>query len=96
MDKSKILTILQNEKAFLQKTYGLLSIGLFGSFSKDLQNTDSDIDLLVELAEPRFNDLVGIQIYLEKKLGIPVEIIRKRETLSERFLRRIEKDMLHV
>jgi len=96
MDKSKILTILQNQKAFLQKTYGLLSIGLFGSFSKDLQNTDSDIDLLVELAEPRFNDLVGIQIYLEKKLGIPVEIIRKRETLSERFLRRIEKDMLHV
>jgi uncharacterized protein len=50
----------------------------------------------VELAEPSFDSLAGLQIYLEKKLDKPVELIRKRNTLSGRFLRRIEESILYV
>jgi len=32
--------------------FGVLNIGLFGSYAKDQQNSDSDIDLLVEFSEP--------------------------------------------
>ncbi len=90
MTSKEILSILRREKRYLNENFGLLSIGLFGSFAEGNQGDDSDVDLLVELAEPRFDYLAGIQIYLEGILGKPVDVMRKRRGLSERFLRRIE------
>ena len=89
MTGKEILDLLRNEKPFLRREFGVLSIGLFGSYVKDSQGPESDVDLLIELTEPRFDFLVGLQIYLEKKIGKPVELIRKRPGLSERFLKRI-------
>ncbi len=91
-----IIEILKSEKGNLQERFGLISIGLFGSYAKGTEGPESDVDLLVELAEPRFDYLAGIQIYLERKLEKPVELIRKREGMSERFLRRIERDIQYV
>ncbi len=96
MNNKEILNILRKEKRYLQENFGLLSIGLFGSYAKGKQTPDSDIDVVVELAEPRFDFLAGLQIHLEDRLGKPVEVIRKRKGLSERFLRRIGKDVLYV
>ncbi|MCD6137350.1 MAG: nucleotidyltransferase domain-containing protein [Deltaproteobacteria bacterium] len=96
MTDKEILDILRKEKPYLQENFGLLSIGLFGSYGKGTQRPDSDIDLLVELTEPRFDFLAGLQIYLEGRLGKPVEVIRKRKGLSERFLRRIEGSIHYV
>ena len=96
MTDKEILDILRKEKPYLQKEFGLLSIGLFGSYAKGTQRHESDIDLLVEFTEPRFDFLAGLQIYLESRLGNPVEVIRKRKGLSERFLRRIEKNIHYV
>ena len=96
MTENEILEILQKEKKYLQNNFGLLSIGLFGSYSKGNQTPDSDIDLLVELSEPRFDFLAGIQIYLEDKTGKRIEIVRKRKGISDRFLRHIEKSIRYV
>uniref|UniRef100_A0A7C4MQF5 Toxin-antitoxin system toxin subunit n=1 Tax=Desulfatirhabdium butyrativorans TaxID=340467 RepID=A0A7C4MQF5_9BACT len=96
MNEQDILNTLQKEKRTLQEKYGLLSIGLFGSYSKGRQGPDSDIDLLVELAEPRFDDLAGIQIYLENKIGKRIDILRKRKGMNERLLKRIEKSIHYV
>jgi predicted nucleotidyltransferase len=93
MTGKEILKILQEEKQYLRDRYGLLTIGLFGSYANDSPRPESDIDLLVELSEPRFDFLAGLQIYLERRLGKPVELIRKRTGMSDRFLRRIEKDI---
>jgi predicted nucleotidyltransferase len=91
-----ILNVLQKEKRYLQENFGLLSIGLFGSYSKGKQGPDSDIDLLVELSEPRFDFLAGIQIYLEDRIGKHVEVIRKRKDIGDQFLTRIEKNIHYV
>jgi predicted nucleotidyltransferase len=96
MEHKSIIELLRNEKRDLQDRFGLISIGLFGSHAKGTEDLESDIDLLVELSEPRFDSLAGLQIYLEKRLGKPVELIRKRKGLSDRFLRRIERDIQYV
>ncbi|WP_419664115.1 nucleotidyltransferase family protein [Desulfosarcina variabilis] len=80
----------------MHKQFGLLSIGLFGSYAKSQERPDSDTDLLIELAEPRFSYLAGLQIYLEQKLGQPIELVRKRKGMSEQFLERIEKNIHYV
>ena len=92
----EILGILRQEKQYLQEHFGLVSIGLFGSYAKGTSSRGSDIDLLVEFREPRFDHLAGLQIYLESRLGKPVEVVRKRKGLSERFLRHIEKNIHYV
>ena len=96
METKDIIKLLRNEKRNLREKFGLISIGLFGSHAKGTEGPESDVDLLVELSEARFDSLAGLQIYLERKLGKPVELIRKRKGLSERFLRRIERDIQYV
>jgi uncharacterized protein len=90
MTEQEILNILREEKPYLRKKFGLLSIGIFGSYVKGTQGPDSDVDLLVELTEPRFDFLAGLQLHLENKIGKPIELIRKRQGLSEKFLKRLE------
>ena len=89
MVNKEILEVLRFEKSFLRENFGVLSIGLFGSYAKGTERPDSDVDVFVELNEPRFEFLAGLQIYLEKRLGKPVEVVRKRKGLSDRFLKRI-------
>jgi len=96
MNGEEILRILRAEKSYLQDNFGLLSIGLFGSYAKGTDRIDSDVDLIVELKEPRFDYIAGLQIYLESRLGKPVEVIRKRKGLSERFLKRISEAIEYV
>ena len=96
MEQNDIIELLRNEKENLQEKFGLISIGLFGSHAKGTEGPESDVDLLVELSEARFDFLAGLQIYLGSRLEKPVELIRKRKGLSERFLRRIEGDIQYV
>jgi predicted nucleotidyltransferase len=94
--QQEILNIIRHEKPYLKKHFGLLTIGLFGSYAKGDENIESDIDFLVELAEPRFDSLAGLQLYLEYKLGQPIDLIRKRKGMNEHFLKHIEKDIHYV
>lgn len=50
MDKQFILERLHNHLPLFQERYGISRIGLFGSFAKGIQNEESDIDLIYELA----------------------------------------------
>ena len=96
MTNNEILNVLRSEKGYLRKHFGVLSVGLFGSCVKGTPGPDSDVDLLIELSEPRFEFLVGAQIYLEEKIGRPIELIRKRPGMSDRFLRRVEGQVQYV
>ena len=60
-----IIELLRDEKANLQEKFDLISIALFGSHAKGAEGPGSDVDLLVELSEARFDSLAGLQIYLE-------------------------------
>ena len=77
LTKNEIMRQLKEEKPYLIQNFGVLDIGLFGSFAKGQAREDSDIDLIVELIEPRFDWLAGLQVYLEKKFNHKIEIVRK-------------------
>ena len=57
-----LMRLLQEEKGFITNEFGVVSLGLFGSFAKGKQKIDSDIDLLVEFKAPRFDWMAGLQI----------------------------------
>lgn len=81
MKKESILDYLRNVKDKYQKE-GFLIKALFGSYSRDEANIDSDIDILVE-ATPEFAERYGfasiarikeIESELSKALGIKVDL----------------------
>ncbi|MDY7039154.1 MAG: nucleotidyltransferase domain-containing protein [Thermodesulfobacteriota bacterium] len=92
----QIIDLLKREKSFLKNEFGVINIGLFGSYTREKQGVGSDIDILVELKEPRFDWLVGLQLYLEQKLDKKIDVIRKSKTLRSRFVERIEKSVIYA
>ncbi|MBU2447247.1 MAG: nucleotidyltransferase domain-containing protein [Bacteroidetes bacterium] len=96
LSKSEIIDKLKDEKEFLEKEFGVISIGLFGSYAREENQNDSDIDLFVELRRACFDDLAGIQLYLESMFSQKVEIILKNNYLKPNFVNRIKKDLVYV
>ncbi|TRX35771.1 toxin-antitoxin system toxin subunit [Flavobacterium sp. ZT3R18] len=96
MKKDEIINTLQTDKQFLKENYGVVTIGLFGSYAKGLEKPDSDIDFFVEFNEPSYSLLMGLYSYLENKLKSKIEIVRKGPHVSERFLNNIKNDLIYV
>ena len=96
LSKNDIINLIKAEKSFLKENFGVVNIGLFGSYAKDQQTPDSDIDFLVEFAEPRFDWMAGLNIYMEKKFDRKIEIIRKRSLDKSRFFERIEQEIIYA
>jgi predicted nucleotidyltransferase len=95
---SEIRQILQAEKPYLAEKYGVTVIGVFGSYVRDEQRPDSDIDILIELERPpRIDlfDLVNLAYYLSDLLGVKVDIAIK-ENLRKRIGKRILSEVIPV
>jgi predicted nucleotidyltransferase len=76
MKKEEILNILQSHMKEFQR-FGVTRIGLFGSFVRDQQEEDSDVDILVEFlpAEKTFRNYVALIYLLEDLLRREVELV---------------------
>jgi len=96
LSHTEIMDVLKKDKAFLRKEFGVINIGLFGSYAKGNQKVDSDIDFLVELKEPRFEWLAGLQIYLETKFGRKIELVRKGKNVNQRLIQKVERDIIYA
>lgn len=96
MKKDEILNTLQTDKQFLKDNYGVVTIALFGSYAKGVENKDSDVDFMVEFTEPSYSLLMGLYSYLEQKLNSKIEIVRKGPHLSNRFIDTIKNDLIYV
>ena len=96
LTRNQIISLLRAEKSYLTKEFGVVNIGLFGSFATGRSDMNSDIDLIVELTEPRFDYLAGLQVYLENKFTRKIEIVRKGNRINSRFVKRVEKDTIYA
>lgn len=96
MNKLQIIESIKTEKQYLQEHFGVQEIALFGSYARGEEKKDSDIDILVSINKPSYSMLMGLYVYLEKKLNTKIDIVRKGPHVSERFLKHINKDLIYV
>lgn len=70
-----IKRILEEQKRLA--SFGVKSIGLFGSFVRGEQSPLSDIDILVEFAPEKhtFDNFMDVSFFLEEILGRKVEVV---------------------
>jgi len=96
--RDQILTFLSQNKNLFRDKYHIVRIGLFGSYARDEQNPNSDIDLLVEFEE-NTQDLYDLKIQLKEffhiQLGIDVDICREKY-IKPRFKSSILKETVYA
>ena len=96
MDKSNLLDKLRIYKKANKQKYGILSLGVFGSFAKNQATESSDVDIVVRIETPDPFILVHIKEDLEEQLRMPVDIVRFREKMNPFLRNRIEQEALYV
>lgn len=96
MNKQTILQKLQSLKPQLQQEYGVSELALFGSYSRDEQTAESDIDIMVD-----FNMPIGIEyfdvIYLlqEAFKEVSVQVVSKA-AIKPKYYNRLKEDLLYA
>lgn len=75
-NKADIFSLLTANQPRI-RAFGVKRIGLFGSFVRSQQDSESDVDLLVEFepGKKTFDNFLALASYLEDQLGRPVELI---------------------
>ncbi len=81
MDKRIILNFIKTNNKYLHSNYNISKIGLIGSFARDEQNDNSDIDFLIEFksgTQDIFNLKLDLKQYLKKNLNREIDICREK------------------
>ena len=74
-DLDEIEARLRDLKPELERRFGVKRIGVFGSVARGEEGAGSDVDILVELAEPIGWELLDLQGRLEEVLGRQVDLV---------------------
>jgi hypothetical protein len=94
--KDILLKIKQNRVKI--RTFGVNKIGLFGSYIRDEQNRNSDIDLLIEFdrKEKTFDNFINLSNLLENILPHKRIELVTTESLSPYIRPHIMKEVKYV
>ncbi len=94
-DLTELKGLLHDQAPYLAEKYGVRVIGVFGSYVRNEQRPESDLDVLIELDRPPKISLIGLvelEQYLSEVLGVRVDMaIRKnlKKRTGERILREV-------
>ena len=93
-DLTAFITILRKKLPFLVERYQVESLGIFGSYVRNDQRTDSDLDLLVTFRKPpSLLQFIELENYLSDLLGVRVDLVMK-DTLKRRIGKRILREVM--
>jgi hypothetical protein len=94
-DKADILRVIREKQPELTDRFTVRRIGVFGSFARDSAGEESDVDILVELAEPTFDHYMDLKFYLEEVLNRSVDLVMA-DTIKPRLRPIIGKEVVYA
>ena len=94
-NKAEILQILNEQRKYIEETYEVDKIGLFGSYAKGTQSEDSDIDIYVEFKHKTFHNLAGLWVYLDKLFNKKIDLVHKHENSHGAIFDSIQKEVIY-
>lgn len=82
-------------KQRLSTKYGLSSLAIFGSYARNEQTDESDLDVLVEFNRPIGSAFIDLADELEQLLKVKIDLVSKKG-IKEKYLKSIEKELDYV
>lgn len=97
MTRDDILSFLKAHQQEMRRGYGVKRIGLFGSYARQAENEDTDIDIVVEFEADKKNlpNFFGFKRYLEENLGNSVDL-GIESALKPIVRNAVKKDIIYV
>ena len=96
LKSSEVQQRIKDNLAELNRKYAVSEIGIFGSYARNEQTLDSDLDILVEFSKPvGFISFMQLEQHLRQLLGIKIDLVT-RAALKPRIGERILKDVKYV
>jgi len=93
MTKQFILNFLKTHHSELRERFGVVKIGLFGSYARDEATAQSDIDLAVEIeSKNHFKSFFSLLYFLEDGLNSKIDLGIEhslKPTIKESILKEI-------
>ncbi len=75
----EIKNTIRKNLDYLKSEYNVLTIEIFGSYTKNLQSNNSDLDLLVTFSKaPSLIKYITLENYLSSILGLQVDLVMKK------------------
>jgi uncharacterized protein len=80
----------------LAQRYQVASFGVFGSYARNEQDQDSDVDILVTFTEPPgLLRYIELENYLSDLLGIPVDLVMQ-EALRPALREQVQNEIVVI
>lgn len=95
MNKKEILNYLKEHKEEFKKKFGIEKFGLFGSFARDKNSLNSDIDLIIFTKNKSLKNRLFLKKLIEKDLNREVDL-GYFDSLREFIKQEIKKDLIYV
>jgi hypothetical protein len=91
----EIKYVLSDHRDKLFSEYPIQSLAIFGSYARNEQDENSDLDIMVE-----FNGKIGIRFVdlaedLENIIGVKVDLV-SRKGIKEKYYQSILPDLVYV
>lgn len=96
MKTTKEYILLISSKAEeLKRDFGIKSLRIFGSVSRNEQHEGSDVDVCVDM-EPKAYMVVRLKRFLEDLLQCSVDVIRLHKHINPHLLDEIDREGIYV
>lgn len=92
----EILKKLSLYKANNADIYGIESLALVGSASRNEQRENSDIDILIKLKNTTFRGYMAIKEDMEKIFRRKVDLISIHNNMRQLFVKNLTRDAIYV
>ena len=93
--REKILNVLGRHSQELSSRFSVEKIGLFGSYARNTALPESDVDLLVEFAQPTFDNYMDLKFYLEELFESSVDLVLS-DTLKPRLIPYVTSEVIYA
>lgn len=95
-EREIVLDTLRSFKQNNADKYGIESLALFGSMSRNEQNSESDVDILISLKSPSLYHFAEISDVLKSILKRKVDLVSANSANRPDFQKAIEGDLMYV
>jgi hypothetical protein len=91
----EIKSLLVRNKSRLSLEYGVTELAVFGSYSRNDQTEQSDIDILVDFDRPVGLEFIELAVELESLLDAKVDLVSKNG-IKPRYFEFVKNELIYV
>ena len=91
-----IIKSIKSVKKELKEQFGIEQVGIFGSYSRGENNSESDLDLIVDFKYDSFKDVFKVEDFLMKNIGINKIDLVTQDKINSFARETMIKDVIYV